>query len=280
MATGRPTFTGSSAVVGAAILHEQPTPLRTIRPDLPEGLEQVVLKALEKDRHLRYQTAADVRADLQRQKRSSDQNAAAIPSVAAPPERHQSKRGLLAVAAAALFAAAVAAGYWAFTRPRHAKADRDRHHRVERLHQHDWRRGVRRCPPAGPDRPAAAIALPPRASRSARSPRDRDDGPAARCAADAGGRAGCLQAKRQRRRHRGIDCQSRQPVTSWGCGRPIAGPGRFSIRSSRKCPARKTCSARSAEWHARSGRASVSPSRRSRHMKSRSKKRQRHPSRR
>ena len=117
MATGRPTFAGSSAVVGAAILHQQPTPLRTIRPDLPEGLEQVVLKALEKDRHLRYQTAADVRADLQRQKRSSDQNAAAIPSVAAPPQRRQSKRVLLAAAAAALFAAAVAAGYWAFTRP-------------------------------------------------------------------------------------------------------------------------------------------------------------------
>ena len=78
MAAGRPAFAGSSAVVGAAILHQQPTPLRTIRPDLPEGFEQVVLKALEKDRHLRYQTAADVRADLQRQKRSTDQNAAAI----------------------------------------------------------------------------------------------------------------------------------------------------------------------------------------------------------
>ncbi len=115
MATGRPAFAGSSAVVGAAILHQQPTPLRTIRPDLPEGFEQVVLKALEKDRQLRYQTAADIRADLQRQKRSTDQNAAAISAVAAPPPR-RSKRALLAGTAAAL-AAVIAAGYWAFSRP-------------------------------------------------------------------------------------------------------------------------------------------------------------------
>ena len=115
MATGRPAFAGSSAVVGAAILHQQPTPLRTIRPDLPEGFEQVVLKALEKDRQLRYQSAADVRADLQRQKRSTDQNAAAIAAVAAPPPR-RSKRALLTGTAAAL-AAVIAAGYWAFSRP-------------------------------------------------------------------------------------------------------------------------------------------------------------------
>jgi eukaryotic-like serine/threonine-protein kinase len=115
MATGRPAFAGSSTVVGAAILHQQPTPVRTIRPDLPEGFEQVVLKALEKDRQLRYQTAADVRADLQRQKRSSDQNAGAISSVAAPPQQRQSKRALLAAAVAAL-SAAVVVGYWAFTR--------------------------------------------------------------------------------------------------------------------------------------------------------------------
>ena len=56
--------------------------------------------------------------------------------------------------------------------------------------------------------------------------------------------------------------------------------GRFSIRSSRKCRARKTCSARSAEWHVCSGRGPESPSRRSRHMKNHFKKRRRHQSRR
>ena len=115
MAAGRPAFAGSSAVVGAAILHQQPTPLRTIRSDLPEGFEQVVHKALEKDRHLRYQTAADVHVDLQRLKRSTDQNAAAISGVAAAPPR-RSKRALMAGTAAAL-AAVIAAGYWAFSRP-------------------------------------------------------------------------------------------------------------------------------------------------------------------
>ena len=115
MATGRPAFAGSRAVVGAGILHQQPTPLRTIRPDVPEGFEQVVLKALEKDRQLRYQTAADLRADLQRLQRSTDQNAAAISGVAAPPPR-RSKRALWAGTAAAL-AAVIAAGYWALSRP-------------------------------------------------------------------------------------------------------------------------------------------------------------------
>lgn len=106
MAAGRPAFGGSTAVVGAGILHQQPIPLRTIRPDLPEAIEQVVIKALEKDRHLRYQTAADVRADLQRQKRSSDQIA---------PAPRRSKRVLVAGTAAAL-AAVIAAGSWAFSR--------------------------------------------------------------------------------------------------------------------------------------------------------------------
>jgi eukaryotic-like serine/threonine-protein kinase len=116
MATGRPTFVGNSAVVGAAILHQQPMPPRTIRLDLQEGFQQVVLKALEKDRDLRYQTAADIRADLQRQKRSSEQSAGPITEVAVPAQRHRSKRARSAAVAAAL-AAAVAAGYWVFARP-------------------------------------------------------------------------------------------------------------------------------------------------------------------
>ncbi|MEO5740176.1 MAG: protein kinase [Vicinamibacterales bacterium] len=112
MATGRPAFSGNSAVVGAAILHQQPAAVRGVRPDLPDSFEQVVIKALEKDRHLRYQTAADLRTDLLRHKRSSEQNAAAIAgSSAARPRR--SMNALLAGTAAALVAV-TAAGYWAF----------------------------------------------------------------------------------------------------------------------------------------------------------------------
>jgi tetratricopeptide (TPR) repeat protein len=69
MATGRPAFAGTtSAVISAAILHTKPLTPRAVRPDLPAGLDGVILKAIEKDRHLRWQHASDIRADLQRLK--------------------------------------------------------------------------------------------------------------------------------------------------------------------------------------------------------------------
>jgi serine/threonine protein kinase len=70
MATGAQAFTGAtSAVVSAAILHEQPVAPRALRPALPARLEEVILKALEKDRDFRCQTASELRADLKRLKR-------------------------------------------------------------------------------------------------------------------------------------------------------------------------------------------------------------------
>jgi len=73
MATGRPAFSGgSTAAIFDSILHKAPvSPLR-LNPDLPEGLEPIVGKLLEKDREMRYQSAADVRADLKRLKRDTD----------------------------------------------------------------------------------------------------------------------------------------------------------------------------------------------------------------
>jgi eukaryotic-like serine/threonine-protein kinase len=70
MATGMVPFRGeSSPVIFKAILDETPvSPLR-LNPDLPADLERIVGKALEKDRNLRYQTAADLRTDLARLKR-------------------------------------------------------------------------------------------------------------------------------------------------------------------------------------------------------------------
>jgi serine/threonine protein kinase len=70
MATGQRAFGGSTiAVAAAAILGQQPPPPRTARADLPPRLEQAILKALEKDRAARWQSAAELRGDLIRVKR-------------------------------------------------------------------------------------------------------------------------------------------------------------------------------------------------------------------
>ena len=90
MATARRAFTGkTSAEVSAAILHDAPPQPKQLRAELPEKLEEILLKALEKDRDLRYQTAAELRGDLKRLKRRDQTEpapATSIPSVqAAPP---------------------------------------------------------------------------------------------------------------------------------------------------------------------------------------------------
>jgi serine/threonine protein kinase len=70
MATGRRAFSGAtSAVITAAILHEDPAAPRQLRPDLPPRLEQAILTLLEKDRDVRTQTASELRAELTRMRR-------------------------------------------------------------------------------------------------------------------------------------------------------------------------------------------------------------------
>ncbi len=73
MATGRQAFGGStSAIIFGAILHEAPASPRRLNPEIPGRLEQIINRALEKDRKLRYQSASDLLADLQRLKRDRD----------------------------------------------------------------------------------------------------------------------------------------------------------------------------------------------------------------
>ncbi len=116
MATGRLPFSGAtSAVIFHAILELDPAPLLQLSPGLPGKLEEIVHKLLEKDRDLRYQSAADLRSDLKRLKRDTESgrktaSAAATsaasrsgPSVPpAPPAssaaRHASSSGVVAAA--------------------------------------------------------------------------------------------------------------------------------------------------------------------------------------
>ena len=73
MATGRQAFGGkTSAAVFGALLHEAPTPPLNLKPDLPPELQEIIHKALMKDRDLRYQHAVEIRADLARLKRDAD----------------------------------------------------------------------------------------------------------------------------------------------------------------------------------------------------------------
>jgi eukaryotic-like serine/threonine-protein kinase len=72
MATGRLAFDGNTTgVIHEAILNRTPTPVRQLNPEVPPKLEEIINRALEKDRDLRYQTASDLRADLQRLSRDT-----------------------------------------------------------------------------------------------------------------------------------------------------------------------------------------------------------------
>jgi eukaryotic-like serine/threonine-protein kinase len=73
VATGRQAFAGNSAaLITEAILNRAPTRAGRVNPDLPAKLEDVISKALEKDRRLRYQSAGEMRTDLARLKRDID----------------------------------------------------------------------------------------------------------------------------------------------------------------------------------------------------------------
>jgi serine/threonine protein kinase len=106
MSTGQRAFAGSTiAVVAAGILGDTPAPPRMHRAGLPPRLEQTILKALEKDRAQRWQTAADIRDALTRVRRGEHGALETPVHTAVPPTRRSHRRAL----AFALFIAASAA---------------------------------------------------------------------------------------------------------------------------------------------------------------------------
>ncbi|MGH9331781.1 MAG: protein kinase domain-containing protein, partial [Vicinamibacterales bacterium] len=112
MVTGRRPFDGRTPLtVVDAILHATPAAAVRLNPSLPPELERIIERSLEKDRELRYQEAADLRAELKRLRRDSEshRSAAALPlPAAARPARARRRTvaiGLLTAAAAVVFAA-------------------------------------------------------------------------------------------------------------------------------------------------------------------------------
>jgi serine/threonine protein kinase len=123
MATGALPFRGeSSGVILSAILEKAPEPAARLNPNLPPESERIINRALEKDRTLRYQHAADMRAELQRLKRDSESGPAAQTG---PKPALKSARWWTLAGAAVLIVGLVVGGSLLFTRKTHALTDKD-----------------------------------------------------------------------------------------------------------------------------------------------------------
>jgi serine/threonine protein kinase/predicted Zn-dependent protease len=97
MATGTLPFRGdSSALITDAILHRAPVAPVRLNPDIPAKLEEVINRALEKDRTLRYQHASDMRSELRRLKRDTESSSRVIPTEPLPTDQRSgsSARGV------------------------------------------------------------------------------------------------------------------------------------------------------------------------------------------
>jgi len=113
MATGTLPFRGStSGTIFEAILNREPVAPVRLNPEVPAALEETINKALEKDRNLRYQSAAELRTDLQRLQRNPSARSVALPRVHI---RTRLRTAVMGVALVLVLGAAISAYFW--TRP-------------------------------------------------------------------------------------------------------------------------------------------------------------------
>jgi serine/threonine protein kinase/tetratricopeptide (TPR) repeat protein len=127
MVTGTQPFRGeTSGTIAEAILNRTPVAPIRLNPVLPPKLEEIVNKALEKDRRLRYQSAADIRTDLQRLKRDSGSGRVAGAASGAVLNPIRKSTRWAAVTGATTLAIALGVGGWLyFSRKAHALTDKD-----------------------------------------------------------------------------------------------------------------------------------------------------------
>src|SRR5271165_1423318 len=117
MATGEAAFRGeSSGVICSEVLNKNPQPPSQLNPKVSAQLEDIIQKALEKELHLRYQHAADMREDLQRLKQDTDSGSHHSSAVPRRVPRTKGRPWWVAIAAVVILAAVVA-GYFVFRRP-------------------------------------------------------------------------------------------------------------------------------------------------------------------
>jgi serine/threonine protein kinase len=127
MATGAQPFRGESLhVLADSILRSAPTSAVRLNPDLPPKLEEVIKKALEKDRELRYQHAADLRSDLKRFKRETESGQTAVVSAAPAGQRKRRVAGWKLALSAGVVAIAIVAGalFWSISSRRVSSPNR------------------------------------------------------------------------------------------------------------------------------------------------------------
>ena len=117
MTTGTLPFRGeTSGVIFDAILNKTPVPPVRLSPEIPPRLEEIIAKALEKDRDMRYQSASEMRADLKRLKRDTESGRISAVS-SAPAPRPSAKRWLAPAIVLPVLVLAVAALWFTRTRP-------------------------------------------------------------------------------------------------------------------------------------------------------------------